>query len=156
MGIAVSHSTEGRRQELQTRLDSLKSSAERNKWGQFATPPQLALSLARYARGLTGEGAISFLDPAIGTGSFYSAITQAFPPNAIKAATGVELDPLFAETALKIRCRAVPPASARGDFTKNSAPVLYSELINAALVMSASSFIWHREEPPEDAACRVA
>ena len=65
MVIAASHSNEGRRQEHQTRLDTLKSAAERNKWGQFATPPELALSLARYAQSLTGEGVVSFLDPAI-------------------------------------------------------------------------------------------
>jgi adenine-specific DNA-methyltransferase len=121
MGIAVSHSTEGRRQEHQTRLDSLKSSAERNKWGQFATPPQLSLSLARYARGLTGEGAISFLDPAIGTGSFYSALTQVFPPAAIHAATGVELDPLFAETAEELWGEHGLHI-VHGDFTKQETP----------------------------------
>jgi adenine-specific DNA-methyltransferase len=121
MGIAVSHSTEGRRQEHQTRLDSLKSSAERNKWGQFATPPQLSLSLARYARGLTREGAISFLDPAIGTGSFYSALTQAFPHAAIHAATGVELDPLFAETAEELWGEHGLNI-VHGDFTKQETP----------------------------------
>jgi adenine-specific DNA-methyltransferase len=121
MGIAVSHSTEGRRREHQVRLDSLKSSAERNKWGQFATPPELALSLARYARGLTGEGAITFLDPAIGTGSFYSALTQAFPTDAIKAATGVELDPLFAETAEELWA-GHGLHIVRGDFTKQEPP----------------------------------
>jgi adenine-specific DNA-methyltransferase len=121
MGIAASHSTEGRRQEHQTRLDSLKSAAERNKWGQFATPPELALSLARYAQGLTGEGAISFLDPAIGTGSFYSAVTQAFPPHTIKAAMGVELDPLFAETAEELWGKG-GLRIVRGDFTKQESP----------------------------------
>ncbi len=63
MGIVASHSTEGRRQVEQIRLDGLKTAAERNKWGQFATPPELALNLARYARNLAGESAIRFLDP---------------------------------------------------------------------------------------------
>lgn len=121
MGIAVSHSTEGRRQEHQTRLDSLKSSAQRNKWGQFATPPELALSLARYARGLTGEGDISFLDPAVGTGSFYSALTQSFSLAAVKTATGVELDPLFAETAEELWGEHGLHV-VRGDFTKHEPP----------------------------------
>ena len=77
MGIIASHSIEERRQHEQTRLDSLKTAPERNKWGQFATPPALALSLARYAQALMGKTPVRFLDPAIGTGSFFSAASQA-------------------------------------------------------------------------------
>ena len=128
MGIAASHSTEGRRQEHQTRLDTLKSSAERNKWGQFATPPELALSLARYAQSLTGQGGVSFLDPAVGTGSFYSALTQTFTPKAIKAATGVELDPLFAETAEELWGQGGLHI-VRGDFTKQEPPAQRFNLV---------------------------
>ena len=56
MGTIASHSIEERRLEEQTRLDSLKTAPERNKWGQFATPPPLALSLTRHAHahGRTG------------------------------------------------------------------------------------------------------
>ncbi len=90
---------EERRLEQQARLDSLKTTHERNKWGQFATPPHLALSIARYARTLFGREIVRFLDPAIGTGSFYSALLHAFPPDRIEAATGVELDPLFSKAA---------------------------------------------------------
>ena len=93
------HNIEERRQQEQTRLDSLKSSAERNKWGQFATPPELALSIARYARDLLERGSVRFLDPAVGTGSFYSALSQVFLRESIEAATGIEIDPLFSETA---------------------------------------------------------
>ena len=39
---------ERRRQEEQARLDGQKTAVERNKWGQFATPPGLARSLAHY------------------------------------------------------------------------------------------------------------
>src|SRR6266849_7250900 len=96
----VGHQTiEGRRQAEQTRLDTLKTAAERNKWGQFATPFELALSLARYAHKMLVEGRLRFLDPAIGTGSFYSALSQVVPAKNIEAATGIELDPLFADAA---------------------------------------------------------
>ena len=61
MGIIASYSIEERRQHEQTRLDSLKSAPERNKWGQFATPPALALSLARYAQALMGKARVRFL-----------------------------------------------------------------------------------------------
>ena len=90
---------EERRLLEQVRLDALKTAAERNRWGQFATPPELALSIARYARVLTGESAVRFLDPAVGTGSFYSALSQAFSSESIEAAVGIELDPLFAKAA---------------------------------------------------------
>src|SRR5258708_39751267 len=112
---------EGSRQTEQTRFDSLKTAAERNKWGQFATPFALALSLARYAHKTLGEGSLRFLDPAIGTGSFYSALSQAVPSKTIEAATGIELDPLFADAAKSLwgknGLRVV-----QGDFTKQKPP----------------------------------
>lgn len=49
----------------QARLDGLKGTAERNEWGQFATPPALADEILRYASDLTGR--VRFLDPAVGT-----------------------------------------------------------------------------------------
>src|SRR5712692_10466653 len=87
MGTAASHSIEGRRQGEQPRLDGLKTAAERNKCGQFATPPELARSLVRYARNLLGKRRLRFLDPAIGTGSFYSALSEVFSPKTIESAT---------------------------------------------------------------------
>ncbi len=120
MGIA-SHSIEERRQQEQTRLDSLKTAPERNKWGQFATPPALALSLARYAHALMGKAPMRFLDPAIGTGSFYSAALQAFGEKHMAAATGVELDPLFAQTAATL-WEGQGLQVIKGDFTKQRTP----------------------------------
>jgi hypothetical protein len=99
MGSIATQSFEMRRQREQARLDALKTAPERNKWGQFATPPELALSLARYSHALMGNGPVRFLDPAIGTGSFYSAMLQTFPEKQMATATGIELDPLFAHTA---------------------------------------------------------
>ncbi len=121
MGTIPLHSIERRRQEEQVRLDSLKTAAERNQWGQFATPPELARSLARYARELVGEGRIRFLDPAIGTGSFYSALCEVFAPKTIDVATGIELDPLFAETA-KTLWENAGLHVLKGDFTKQRRP----------------------------------
>ena len=42
------HEAESTRLEEQQRLDQLKTAKERNKWGQFATPPALSLDIARY------------------------------------------------------------------------------------------------------------
>src|SRR5438128_7755297 len=117
MGIIASHSIEERRQQEQTRLDSLKTAPERNKCGQFATPPALSLSLARYALALLGNTPVRFLDPAIGTGSFFSAASQAFGQKRIAAATGIELDPLFAKTAATL-WEGQGLHVIKGDFTK--------------------------------------
>lgn len=92
---------EARRIERQAQLDQQKTAAERNKWGQFATPPRLALEIAEYARKRFArrKGTISFLDPAIGTGSFFSALLQRVPDKRLSTARGVELDSAFADTA---------------------------------------------------------
>jgi len=99
MATAAVHTAEKIRLVEQVRLDALKSAAERNKWGQFATPSPLAVSLARHARTLMTDTQVRFLDPAIGTGSFFSALMNAYEPGEIEAATGIELDPLFAAAA---------------------------------------------------------
>src|SRR5271166_1297509 len=95
----AAHIVEERRLVEQVRLDGLKSAAERNKWGQFATPSPLAVSLARHARALMGSTRVRFLDPAIGTGSFFSALLDVCKPGEIAEASGVELDPLFVSAA---------------------------------------------------------
>lgn len=94
-------SIEANRLREQGRLDLLKTTEERNRWGQFATPPALALSILNYAWQLLKRGneSIRFLDPALGTGAFYSALRQSVPQNRLKAAAGIELDPLFARSA---------------------------------------------------------
>jgi hypothetical protein len=125
----VAHQTiEGRRQMEQSRLDGLKTAAERNKWGQFATPFELALSLARYAHKTLGEGRLRFLDPAIGTGSFYSALSQIVPAKSIEAATGIELDPLFAEAAKNFWGKAGLNI-VQGDFTNQKPPTQRFNLV---------------------------
>ena len=128
MEIIASNSIEERRQQEQVRLDCLKSATERNKWGQFATPHELALSLARYAHALSGRTAVRFLDPAMGTGSFYSAALEAFGEKHMDAATGIELDPLFAQTAATL-WEGQGLQVIRGDFTKQHPPAQRFNLV---------------------------
>ena len=95
--------TEAKRVILQIQLDAAKTSAERNRLGQFATPNSLAIEVLKYSKTLLpAKKEIHFLDPAIGTGSFYSALLQSFPVEQIKSATGYEIDRDYAETALKL------------------------------------------------------
>jgi predicted RNA methylase len=144
MGIVASQNTEERRQQEQIRLDSLKTAPERNKWGQFATPPALALSLARYAHALMGKTPVRFLDPAIGTGSFFSAASQAFGREHIMAATGVELDPLFSRTAETL-WEGHGLMVIRGDFTRQALP---GQRFN--LVLTNPPYVRHHHLPAAD------
>ena len=94
---------EERRLAVQTELDAAKSQAERNRRGQFATPTELAVDILKYARAQLNETtAMRFIDPAIGTGSFYSALLGAFPACRLKCAVGYEDDPHYGEPAAKL------------------------------------------------------
>lgn len=96
---AVALDREQARLALQTELDASKTQAERNSLGQFATPTALATEILTCARTLLGPTQAAFLDPAIGTGSFYSALLRTFPPSSIERAEGYEIDPHYAEPA---------------------------------------------------------
>lgn len=89
------------RLQKQLDLDASKSARERNRLGQFATPPALAeeiLQLAQNLRG-SGRGLIRFLDPALGTGSFYSALRRVFSDDQISWTLGFEIDAAIADAA---------------------------------------------------------
>ena len=91
------------RLELQSQLDEAKTAQDRNRLGQFATPTPLASDILRYAKALLPVGGgVRFLDPAIGTGSFYSALLGEFPHSRIKEARGFEVDPHYGKPALKL------------------------------------------------------
>jgi len=112
-------SVEARREALQASIDATKSSADRNRLGQFATPNALAIEIARYLNSLIGTRTrgVRFADPAIGTGSFFSAALTVFGQRRIKSAVGIELDTsfcnaardLWTENGLEVVC---------GDFTR--------------------------------------
>ncbi len=94
---------ERRRIDLQAELDAKKTQAERNRLGQFATPTALAVDILKYASTLIPPNEkISFLDPAIGTGSFYSALLKTFNEKRIDKAFGFEIDPYYAEPAMQL------------------------------------------------------
>ncbi len=98
------NTTEAQRRTIQSAIDATKSPAERNRLGQFATPNALAVDIARFLDTLIGneKAGIRFADPAIGSGSFYSAALAVYGPERIKSAVGVELDPVFAEAAREL------------------------------------------------------
>lgn len=83
--------TEERRQELQRQLDAKKGAKERNALGQFATPYGLAREIVQVVKDAVGDGEVSFLEPAMGLGAFYSAAVDIFGPQ-MRRAVGFEID----------------------------------------------------------------
>jgi adenine-specific DNA-methyltransferase len=99
--LSENEEIERQRLAIQRELDGLKSSDDRNKLGQFATPTQLARDVIAYGLTLLPESTpLRFLDPAIGTGSFYSALASA--ARGVESAVGFEIDPHYGDPAQRL------------------------------------------------------
>lgn len=139
--MSVIDTIEARRLEIQTQLDSSKSQGERNKLGQFSTPTALAIQLLECGRRLHPDGTrVRFLDPAIGTGSFYSALLRVFPAAQLENAVGFETDPACADSALAL-WRNTPLKLRVEDFTKAAPPSL--EWTKPNLVICNPPYVRH-------------
>lgn len=113
---------ETHRLSIQAELDSKKTSLERNKLGQFATPTVLAREVLSYGLNLMPQGqGIRFLDPAIGTGSFFSALRDMHPGRPIEAAKGYEVDPHYGKPARELWFKSGLDIEL-ADFTKTKPP----------------------------------
>lgn len=139
---------EAKRQADQVRLDQAKSAKERNELGQFATPPELALDIARDAWGLLRRRTdkVRFLDPGIGTGSFYAALRQVFPADKVAGAAGVEVDSRFVSTARKL-WKDTGLSVKQGDFTKQKPP---KEAERFNLVLTNPPYVRHHHLEREE------
>ena len=63
---------------------------------------ELAVQIIEYAKDQLNETeAVRFIDPAIGTGSFYSALLKVFPADRLTRAVGYEVDPHYGEPAVE-------------------------------------------------------
>jgi adenine-specific DNA-methyltransferase len=118
MTIVDIEAREVRRQALQSSIDARRSAAERNRLGQFATPQPLAIEIARCVKRQfsQSESPIRFADPAIGSGSFFSAALAVFGP-ALESSLGIELDQQFASASESLWSDAGLEV-VQGDFTK--------------------------------------
>lgn len=133
--------TEAERVVEQIQLDASKNSVERNRLGQFATPNSLAIEILKYSKTLLpASEAIHFLDPAIGTGSFYSALLQSFPSERIKSAVGYEIDRDYAEVALKLWTKT-PLKLHIADFTESVPP--QNEAVKSNLLICNPPYVRH-------------
>lgn len=113
---------------------------ERNRLGQFATPPALAEQIASIALTYHPPGPIRFLEPSVGAGAFYEALLSACPAGRIASARGVEVDPRFASAARRLwgdRGLSVT----EGDFTALEVPAAPAD--RATLVLANPPYSRH-------------
>lgn len=132
------------RQAKQKHLDAGKSAQERNRMGQFATPFALADEIARYIKTLWAEHAepVHFLEPSLGTGAFYSALRGVFETSQIADATGIEIDPLVAQTAQTLWSETGLRVI-EGDFTTLTPTASYN------LILANPPYVRHHHLPNE-------
>jgi hypothetical protein len=91
---------EKQRITLQERCDEQRSQMDRNRLGQFATPFSLAREIVESSLAyLPTNTPIRFLDPAFGTGAFYSALLHCCSAQKIASAAGFEIDPHYGSPA---------------------------------------------------------
>ncbi len=132
---------ETQRLKIQGELDALKTQAERNRLGQFATPTTLATNILEYAKTVIPEAEqIRFLDPAFGTGSFYAALLRSFSIPQIAKAWGYEIDPHYGQAALNLWSKS-PLELKIVDFTQVTPPE--SENNRANLLICNPPYVRH-------------
>ncbi len=133
------------RLELQRQLDAAKTQEERNRLGQFATPTALATDILACARSLVSENdMVRFLDPAFGTGSFYSALNHVFPAERIARAYGFEIDAHYGQEAQRL-WQATPLTLHLTDFTRATPPASEREKFN--LLICNPPYVRHHHIP---------
>ncbi len=143
-----SEALERRRVQIQAKLDAARPRAERNRLGQFATPPVLALDILAYARSLLPpEASVRFLDPAFGTGSFYSALLQVFERSRISSAVAYEIDPYYGDAAGELWSGAGLELRI-ADFTRALAPD--GDGVAANLLICNPPYVRHHHLSGED------
>jgi len=148
-----SSAIDDRRLVLQAELDSAKTQAERNRLGQFATPSPLASDVLAFARNLLPrKEPIRFLDPALGTGSFYAALLREFPARQIAGASGFEIDPHYGD-ASKTLWKRHGIKITLGDFTSATPP---RSDRRANLVICNPPYVRHHHLSGEDKTRLVA
>lgn len=146
--------TERRRISYQARFDASKKAHERNVVGQFATPQALARDIAKVVAEAweSHGGRIRFLEPALGTGAFYSALLETIQQSKWESATGVEIDPTLADSAKRI-WKGYPLDIITADFTSLEPTKPRSRLAN--LIVTNPPYVRHHHMSGESKA-RIA
>ena len=92
-GFGSIRDLEEKRKISQIKVDDLKSLELRKRNGQFSTPIEIADEIMQYGLSLQDSNTIRFLEPAVGTGAFISALLR----NSVSSCTldkicGFEID----------------------------------------------------------------
>lgn len=112
--------TENIRYQLQFQLDKEKSQEQRNVLGQFSTPYALAKDIVAYALTLLPRDMqVRLLEPACGTGVFFSALQESLGEGSLHGSLGFEIDghyhapsaDLWRQWGVEIRCEDFLAAS---------------------------------------------
>ena len=144
----LTNTKEVQRLAAQSELDRAKTPLERNRLGQFATPTELAADMLTYAKQLLPKDTkIRFLDPAIGTGSFFSALLRTFSAERIANAVGYEVDRDHAQQALGIWGNELLNLHI-ADFTRSIPPEMDDEKAN--LLICNPPYVRHHHLSRED------
>lgn len=99
-GVDSNAAHEHNRADAQRVADASKSAEERNRLGQFSTPFPIASHMVLNAlKALPRDEPVSFLEPALGSGVFYSALRQQATTTQISSAAGCEIDPVYSDIA---------------------------------------------------------
>ena len=130
-----------RRAQVEKDILSSRSQLQRNKMGQFGTPPALAGEILEYANGqLPANANIRFLDPAFGTGVFFGALLEVFESKRIARAYGYELDPVLGRAAFELWASLGLDLRIE-DFTRAVAPPCEGEKAN--LIICNPPYVRH-------------
>jgi len=113
---------ESSRIRLQADLDGKKTQEERNRLGQFATPTRLAREVAAHGLALLPKSMpLRFLEPGCNLLAISSAVMEKSSGRRVQSATGIEIDPHYANPAKKL-WRGTPIKIIVGDFTRLRPP----------------------------------
>jgi hypothetical protein len=133
--------TERRRVRAQAAFDDAVPGAERNRLGQFATPLPLADSMVATARALFPDCfPVRFLDPALGTGAFFSSVLNNYGRKGVASACGFEIDKRLASIAKRL-WKPLGLDLQQTDFTIASPP--RSEIEKANLIVCNPPYVRH-------------
>lgn len=94
--------TEAKRFQIQQGLDAGKSQQQRNVLGQFSTPYKLAREIVEWAVSRLSATSLTMLEPACGTGVFFSALKDVSGEEALAGSVGFEVDAYYQEPAYNL------------------------------------------------------
>jgi predicted RNA methylase len=129
------------RLEIQKNIDAQKLHEARRKLGQFATPTSLAMEMLQYSHAVLHQSEICFLDPAFGTGVFYSALLSVFSRDRIKKAVGFEIDEVYWRAAMDLWNHESSLDLELADFTRVSLPKTERDRFN--LIICNPPYVRH-------------